>query len=100
MADYALAPDAVEDLEDIDEYTTEKWGPAKRDAYIRGLFDLFEELAAFPALGTARPEVAELVRSMVYEKVHIVFYEFVDDRCYILRVLHHSRDVAPELFPR
>jgi toxin ParE1/3/4 len=97
MGSFALAPAAYSDLEDIDAYTLEAWGPAKRDVYIRGLFEVFEQLAAFPGLGMPRPDVAPQVRATVYQKQHLVFYEVFDKRCFILRILHHSRDVAPVL---
>lgn len=92
MASFVLARAAYADLEDIERYTLETWGETQRDAYICALFDQFDAVAGNPALGRARPELAEGVRSLPHEQ-HVIFYEVVAGRCHILRVLHHARDV-------
>lgn len=94
MASFSLARAAYADLEEIDQYTLTTWGEAKRDEYIRALFDRFRDVAALPEQGRARPELAPGVRSLPHER-HVIFYEYEeeDERCVILRVLHASRDV-------
>jgi toxin ParE1/3/4 len=94
---FVLARAAYADLEDIENYTLETWGEAQRDRYISGLFEKFDAVAANPALGRSRPELAEGVRSLPHEQ-HVIFYEIIGERCHILRVLHHARDVAQQ-FP-
>lgn len=92
MASYALARAAYGDLEEIDQYTLTTWGRAKRDDYIRALFARFDDIAELPGQGRTRPELAPGVRSLPHER-HVIFYESEDERCFILRVLHASRDV-------
>jgi toxin ParE1/3/4 len=97
VASFLLARAAYVDLEDIERYTLETWGEPQCDAYISALFEKFDAVAANPALGRSRPELAEGVRSLPHER-HVIFYEIVGGHCHVLRVLHHARDVEQE-FP-
>lgn len=97
MASFFLARAAYTDLEDIESYTLETWGEDQRVRYVSGLFDRFDAIATNPELGLSRPELADGVRSLPYER-HVIFYEVVSGRCHILRVLHHARDID-QAFP-
>lgn len=97
MASFRLAALAYEDLEEIDRYTLETWGEEQRVRYITGLFEHFEKIAASPGLGRARPELAEGVHALPYQR-HVIFYELHGGRCHILRVLHERRDIG-RVFP-
>src|SRR4030095_7064247 len=99
MTRYQLTPPALADLKEIAQYTLNLWGASKRDTYLDGLADIFDHVAQFPGLGLVRPGIDPAIRSFIYEE-HFVFYEMIDEQCYILRVIHHGRDLATIRFAR
>jgi toxin ParE1/3/4 len=98
MGSFALSPAAYLDLEDVDSYTLTTWGEAQRDRYIHALFERFTQVSAMPAMGRERPELAAGVRSLPHDH-HVIFYEVLDGRCVILRVLHQRRDMTAAFRP-
>lgn len=51
MAEFKLTNKAVEDLNDIWEYTIEKWSEEQADKYYNLLLNSFQEIADNPGLG-------------------------------------------------
>jgi len=50
-------------------------------------------LAQQPHLGRVRPELGVAVRSWTTSTPYIVFYTIIGGDIFVLRVLHHARDV-------
>jgi plasmid stabilization system protein ParE len=48
MIGYRLSPRALADLEDIRNYTVERWGGRRAEAYIRQTYGTVEAPAAMP----------------------------------------------------
>lgn len=71
MPEVALRPKARADLDDIWDYTVEKWGYAQAEKYLRVLNQNFETLAENPELGRTYDEVYRGLR--VYPSVGISF---------------------------
>jgi toxin ParE1/3/4 len=88
---YRIQQAAGERLDEIYVYTRERWGKARADRYIRGLFDCFDAIAtrAFPW----RAVPAEFAVSGFvcrYEKHFIYWRVLPDDTVGIVTILHEK----------
>ena len=89
---YALSQEADNDLQEIYDYTTEKFGAEQAIRYLTGIEELFNVLCNHPHTGRMRNEIRKGIRSISYVS-HIVFYRVVEKQIRIVRVLHASRDI-------
>ncbi len=89
---YELSEEADNDLQQIYEYTADRFGLDQAVYYLRGLDDLFHALAVHPHIGRMRNEIRKDVRSSSYVS-HIVFYRVLEKHIRIVRILHASRDI-------
>lgn len=96
---YELSEEADTDLEEIFEYTIEKFGAAQAIKYLSSFDELFEELCHNPKLGRGRNDIRKNLKSISKES-HIVFYRIMKNTIRIVRVLHASRDVSRFLPPK
>lgn len=90
-----LSREAARDIEEIGDFTAERWGKRQAVIYIRNLHDAFERLANNPALGHRRFDLPAAF--LVYQVAsHLVIYRVDDgkDRVEVLNILHPSMDVA------
>ena len=62
-----------------------------RRGYMRGFNAAFARLRDYPLVAPLWPEVGEDIRCLVFRQ-HRLFYQAVEDRVLILRILHHARD--------
>lgn len=90
---YELSLQADKDLEDIFDYTVDKFGITQAIAYVSGFEEVFMNLASNAELGRRREEIRPGLRSLVNER-HVVFYRIMKSHIRIVRVLHASRDVS------
>jgi toxin ParE1/3/4 len=95
-ADFILSADADADLDEIREFTVEKWGEAKAPEYLESVFTAFAALALQPDLGPARPQLGEFVRVLPVGQ-HLIFYEPHSRGIEVLRVLHQKRAIETAL---
>jgi toxin ParE1/3/4 len=96
---YELSQEADKDLEDIFDYTADKFGVTQAVAYVESFDEIFNLLAQNPKMGRERSEIRPELRSFAKES-HVVFYRILKDRIRIIRVLHASRDVIKFIPPR
>ena len=89
---YELSRAADQDIEEIFDYSSAKFGSDQAMEYVAAFEPLFKELVANPELGRARDEIRTGLRSMP-KASHVVFYRILADRIRIVRVLHGSRDI-------
>ncbi len=87
MAEYRLAPKAVEDMEAIWLYSFTNWSAEQADSYIDDLTDSFEFLAQNTKAGTACDYIRERYRRYPV-KSHTVFYRETVYGIEVMRVLH------------
>jgi len=88
---YLLRPAAETDLDDIWNFTANRWTDDQANRYYRQLIDAFERLAGAPALGRSCDEIRSGYRRYNVE-AHVVFYRIVGDDVEIVRILHARRD--------
>lgn len=89
---YELSTEADKDLEDIFDYTAEKFGFEQAVTYISSFGELFELLANNPNLGRKREEIRDGLHSISKES-HVIFYRIIRSKVRIVRILHASRDI-------
>jgi toxin ParE1/3/4 len=94
--EYFLTDAAYDDLDEIADYTAQKWVVSQEKKYLAQLFKCFEELARNPRIGRERPEIEPEYRSVV-EGGHVIFYRIRDTRVEILGIVHGQRDLKREM---
>ena len=88
---------SLEDLEEIWQFIARD-SEFQADKWIRFLDNRINDLAANNELGRPRPELAAGLRSFPV-KDYVIFYRPITEAgLYLVRVLHSSRDIRPELF--
>jgi toxin ParE1/3/4 len=94
---YLLSPAAQTDLEQIWDYTHDRWRVDQAEQYLRELQRAIERAAANPRIGQACDEIRPDYRRLVAGS-HTLFYrvnaEGVID---VVRVLHQRMDVDRHL---
>ena len=92
---YLAAADA--DLDNITEYFSSH-SPAAGAMFFNEFESRCRMTSAFPKTGRPREEYGPGIRSFVVGS-YVAFFRPFADGILILRVLHGSRDVTPEMFP-
>jgi toxin ParE1/3/4 len=89
---YTLSLKADKDLSDIYDYTIFKFGQDQAEAYLTELEDTLSLLSKNINMGETRTDLSPRLKSFVY-KYHTIFYDIEAEGIYVLRVMHHSRDI-------
>ena len=92
MAKFVYTQSAVDDLQDILDYTRSQWGSEQAAAYLDGLEKQAELLANMPALGRFYPPYKEKqVRVFPYEK-HLIYYIEASAGIILMHITHEGMD--------
>jgi plasmid stabilization system protein ParE len=92
MTAYILAPEALQDLQDIWDYiATENLDAA--DRMIDTLFAAFEQLAALPGLGHRREDLTNRPLRFWTVEAHLVIYRAERTSVEIVAVTRGGRDI-------
>lgn len=94
---YTLSREADHDLEEVFDYTFERYGMDRAVSYVNDFETIFDQLVVNPNLGRDRSIIRKGLRSITKEK-HVIFYRQMQTHIRIIRVLHCSRDL-PISFP-
>lgn len=92
MKFYELSEAADKDLEEIFDFTNDKFGTEQAIKYLSAFEEVFNNLVLQPETGRERNELKKGLRSISQER-HIIFYRVLKDHIRIVRVLHSSRDL-------
>jgi len=92
VSDYVVTPRAQADLGKIYDHSLETWGEVRTVHYMEALISRFAWLAAHPAMGRPRDDVAKGYRCF-RQGSHIVFYVQKADGIYIVGAPHGSMDI-------
>lgn len=93
MAKVYLTKKAVEDLEEIWDYTVETWSENQAEIYYSLLIDSCQELANKPNLGKSYEVVEKNVLGFKSGQ-HIIFYRIVTEmEIEVVRILHGMMDI-------
>lgn len=92
MTKVILSKAADADLEDIFDFTLEKFGLDQAFSYVSGFDDTLEIISRNPEIGRERKEIRENLRSFPKD-MHVIFYRVLSDHIRVVRILHGSRDL-------
>ncbi|MEM9555500.1 MAG: type II toxin-antitoxin system RelE/ParE family toxin [Acidobacteriota bacterium] len=95
MLDVRLSALAARDLEEIDDFTHDRFGVTQA-LRLRARFEsMLEQLATFPEMAPLRPEYDPPGRRFRYCTVgsFLIVYRVRADRLEVARILHGSRDM-------
>jgi toxin ParE1/3/4 len=88
---FVLSPRAETDLNEIWDYTADRWGLDQAETYTRALWQRIEAIAANPAMGQDCSEIRE-----GYWKIpsgsHVLFYRLIAGGIDVVRILHERMD--------
>ena len=90
--DVRYRPEAAADLDDIANYTLERWDRKQARSYISGLRADIESLAQF-AMRFPEHESSGLDLRKMTSGHHLIFYLIDDGIVEIIRILHERMDV-------
>ena len=97
MSRYLLSPAAQADLEQIWNYTRDRWGVDQAEEYLRELQRAIERAAANPRIGRACDEIRPGYRKLAAGS-HVLFYRMnAEGIIDVVRVLHERMDVDRHL---
>ena len=89
---YKLTLLAETDLENIFDYTIDRWGEKQATDYTNKLFKRFEQLADNPSLGKKRDEIYEGYFSY-FEGSHTIFFRLKGRDIEIIGIPHQNEDI-------
>lgn len=97
MTRYVLSPAARADLEQIWEYSSERWDDDQAEEYLREVQRGIERVVANPRIGRACDEVRPGYRKHAVES-HTLYYRIAgNDVIDVVRILHQRMDVDRHL---
>ncbi len=96
MTEVLLRPEAEADLEDIADFTIERWGRAQAQTYLAALRTDIASLAEFSERFPIHEPSGLGLRRMASGH-HLVFYLVGKGVVEVVRILHERRDPAREL---
>lgn len=96
MKGYILSPLAQADIDEIWDYTAERWGDAQAERYARVIEAAIKTAAANPKRGRPCDEL-RIGYFRLSAGSHILFYRIVGDNIDIVRVLHQGMDFERHL---
>jgi toxin ParE1/3/4 len=96
LPDTIISPRAAADIDDIWEYTNERWGERQAVIYIRLIQSAIDAVAANPKAGRTCDEVRAGYRKYPVGS-HVVFYLVTTATITVVRILHQRMDVERHL---
>jgi toxin ParE1/3/4 len=89
MRSIQLTARAERDIDQIADYTMQRWGESQTDRYLTQLEDTFAMLAENPGAGRPAAHISPGLRRFEVGK-HVIFFQKVTPGIRILRVLHQQ----------
>lgn len=99
MNTFVLGREAEADINDLWDYVADDSVDAA-DRIVAALFDAFEELAQFPAMGHKREDVTTLAVRFWPVGNYLIVYRPESDPIQVVAVVHGKRDVPSFLRQR
>lgn len=97
MAKVILRQKAIDDLNDIWDYTFEQWSEKQADKYYATLKFACKEIGENPELGREYAGIREKLFGLKSGK-HILFYHAIsEDEIEVIRILHERMDLKSRL---
>ena len=91
MMDYALHPEAYDDLDGIRAYIAEQ-SPDAADRVVMDIFDGMRSLAAFPHQGHRRPTITSRLLRFKLVRDYIIAYSPEKNPLWVVAIFHGRRN--------
>jgi plasmid stabilization system protein ParE len=92
---FRVAPDAYDDLCQIDDWVTEHFGTSYAAKTRTRLFAQFELLVDYPQMGLQRPDISSRPIRFLFSGHYWIVYE-PDIPLIIHRIIHAARDLSDQ----
>jgi toxin ParE1/3/4 len=96
MSRYVLSPRARADLDEIWDYTADRWDEEQAENYLRSIEKAIEMIAKSPQRGRSYDEVRVGYRRYRVG-AHILIYRVLKMQVHVVRILHVAMDVDRHL---
>jgi len=97
MASIVFRQAAIDDLNDIWNYTVEEWSEKQADRYYASIKFACTQIGINPELGEEYEEIKSNVYGLRTGK-HIIFYQIISEQeIEILRILHERMDLITRM---
>ena len=97
MSKFHLTNKAVEDLEEIWDFTVETWSEKQAEKYYLQFLNSCQELANDPNRGKKYNEIAEEILGFRFYQ-HIIFYrKIAANEIEVIRILHGRMDLKGKM---
>ncbi len=97
MAKVILRQEAIDDLNDIWEYTVKKWSENQADRYYSTIKFACKEIGENPNLGKVYTGISRNLLGLKSGK-HIIFYHLIsENEIEVIRILHERMDLKNRL---
>lgn len=93
MAKVILRQEAIDDLNDIWDYTFQKWSESQADKYYATIRVACNGIGENPTIGKEYDGISRNLLGIKSEK-HIIFYQIISNKeIEIIRILHERMDL-------
>jgi toxin ParE1/3/4 len=92
MKELVFSPRARSDLDEIWDFTAERWDEEQADSYLRRIFAACEDLARGARISRSAEGVRSGYRKYAVES-HVVYFQESDSILNVIRILHQQMDV-------
>src|SRR5690554_4774248 len=93
MAKVVLRQEAINDLTDIWDYTSQEWSESQADKYYERIKFACKQIGDDPSIGKAYPGISGNLLGLKSGK-HIIFYHLSsEDEIEVIRILHERMDL-------
>jgi len=89
---FVISKKAVDDLEEIWNYTLAKWSVAQADRYYVLIFDEINFICKNAESGKSLDHIRKGYRASKV-KSHLIFYRVINETVEIIRILHERMDI-------
>ena len=93
---FVITKKAVADLEDIWQYTIEKWSLAQAYRYYNLIIDEINFICKKNTAGKSMAHVRKGYRASKV-KSHLIFYRIAENKIEVIRILHEHMDIENRL---
>jgi toxin ParE1/3/4 len=96
MMNYVLSPRAQADIDEIWEYSADRWDIDQANRYVFEIRRAIEVVASDPRRGRSCDDIRRGYRRFSAGS-HVLFFRIVADKIDVVRVLHQSMDFRRHL---
>ena len=93
-----FAPEALEQLDNLEQYIAEAASPAVAASYIDAIVSYCESLQTFPNRGTQRDDVRPGLRITNYRGRAVIAFAVEESQAYIIGVFYGGQDYETALY--